>query len=203
MPGRRYTQAEFDVICEAWVRAKNSDKHGRVHWTKICDTYNISVKTIANELKRRGLYVGPGPQAHKRRKTKQNKPPRLTLKEREAIQWCPECGHIHVFLPCEWCTGLQEYGGHKARRKSRTPKRRRKHYWQDREKRDDYAEEAYLYARRRTLETGLDNRRGRLPKSIRNEGRPTGPAFGECSVPSELERERLPIERVDGLSEGD
>ncbi len=33
---------------------------------------------------------------------------RLTKKECDAISWCPHCGHIHIYLPCEWCANWSE-----------------------------------------------------------------------------------------------
>lgn len=60
--------------------------------------------------------------------------PRLTAEERAEITWCPECGNIHVFMPCEWCANWrvakQSRAGQQAQatRKWRKKRRERRQY---------------------------------------------------------------------------
>jgi hypothetical protein len=95
--------------------------------------FRCSTWTVREALKDLGIAPTRPATNFKRPETR----PRLTKEECDQISWCPMCGHIHVYLPCEWCAhwASAKVKAHNDKQQKKRVKKRllsKKQSWQSR-----------------------------------------------------------------------
>lgn len=98
MPRPRHPKSE--AILQTAARRKADGVKSFLTSTAL--EYGVSQSTVQNILKRAGIASKPSTSTH-RRGRKGGEAVRLTQQEKDAILWCPECGNVHIHVPCEWC----------------------------------------------------------------------------------------------------
>lgn len=94
--------------------------------------FNCSKRTVQRIMRDHGvLSEHPTGTYERPRRRAPCQPVRLTAAEIKAIMWCPECGHIHVKVPCEWCANWD----HAKRLKVAARVQKRRIYQEERSKR--------------------------------------------------------------------
>jgi hypothetical protein len=101
--------------------------------------YGVSRQTVTNAMHAMGIPVQRGRPGGGTGALPADMRVRLTPEECKNISWCPECGHIYIYLQCEWCANwgsnvraagalmLSKLGHQKAlkRKKARIQRRQR------------------------------------------------------------------------------